>query len=39
MSLRSYLGANKEIIQKYKDDEVIEYQMTLIENIINSSRL
>jgi hypothetical protein len=39
MSLRSYLGANNAIIQEYKDDEVIEYQMTLIENIINSSRL
>src|SRR5699024_6312651 len=38
MNLRAYLGANNEIIRKTESEGVIDYQRTLIDNIINAAQ-
>lgn len=38
LELRSHLGANNAIIEKHKDNIIIEYQFTLIENIVKAAK-
>lgn len=37
MSLRAYLGANNVVLKEQNDKGVIEYQVSIIENLINSA--